>query len=75
MFTTAAVIYVLAPLLWYGAIEFGYIQPIRTPEFKHATNVASLALLMVILYHSTEVWFGGRASRKQKQSQAPSTTE
>ncbi len=42
-------LYVGVPVVWYGAVEFGLVHPIRTPEFKSALQMAGLVLLLVFL--------------------------
>jgi hypothetical protein len=72
----AGALYIVVPLLWYGAIEFGVIEPIRTPEFKSAVNVAALIVLLVILNLIPEFYLGQRwTDRKKKQASPSSSSE
>lgn len=50
LFVAGLSLYVGVPLLWYGAVEFGWVRPIQTPEFKNALSVASAVLLLAIIF-------------------------
>jgi hypothetical protein len=62
----ALVIYVVVPLLWNGAIEFGLVHPIRTPEFKSALSLAGTALLIVGCYMGIDLLKPRKSAKKQK---------
>ncbi len=64
LLVTGLVTYVVVPLMWYGGVEFGWVHPIRTPEFKQALHIASLVLLLVILFLLPE--FYSRRSEGKK---------
>jgi hypothetical protein len=49
LFIGGIVLYVLIPLLWNGAVEFGWIHPIRTPEFRSSVQLAGLVGLALII--------------------------
>ncbi len=66
---TSLALYVLVPLLWYGAVEFGWVHPIQTPEFKQAINLASVALLLVILFFLPEFFL--KRNQEQKREDRP----
>lgn len=72
LFTTAVTFYFVVPVLWYGAIEFGLIHPIRTLEFKNAVNYAGAVPLLVMLYFLPEVW-RRRKDPEQFEESATST--
>lgn len=63
----AIVLYVGIPLLWYGAIEFGYAHPIQTQEFKSALSLASLVVLLVLVGAYTKHYDYERQEKKQTQ--------
>jgi uncharacterized BrkB/YihY/UPF0761 family membrane protein len=42
-------LYVVVPVLWYGAIEFGLVHPIHTPEFKNAVHMMGIITFLVFL--------------------------
>ena len=51
LFISGVVTYVLIPLLWNGAVEFGWIHPIRTPEFRNSVQLAALVCLGLIIFN------------------------
>ena len=51
LFIGGVVLYVLVPLLWNGAVEFGWIHPIRTPEFRSSVELAGLVGLGLIIFN------------------------
>ena|SRR3990167_4981313 len=69
LFVAVLATYVLVPLLWYGAVEFGLIHPIRTPEFKDAVNSAGIVVLLLILYLYSDLRkFGDSADKKKEKT-------
>ena len=75
LFVAAVVLYVVTPLLWYGAIEFGLVYPIRTPEFKSAVNLAALVLIGTVLYLMPEFLPIRRRCEKEKPARPPFSSE
>ncbi len=47
---------VVVPLLWYGAIEYGMIPPIKTEEFKHAVEISSLIISFVFILYASRAF-------------------
>ena len=78
LFLSALALYVLVPLMWYGAIEFGLVRPIRTPEFKSAVSLASIVVLLVILHFLPEFYWKKQGDKDKKkaetQTSSPVTT-
>ena len=73
-FATALGLWVGVPVLWYGAIEFGWVNPIRNPEFNRALDLlGSVSLLVVLeLYSRWRGWnLWGSWSKKKP---APKTS-
>jgi DMSO/TMAO reductase YedYZ heme-binding membrane subunit len=66
-------IYVVVPLLWYGAVEFGLVRPIQTPEFKNALSLASIVLLTSALLLYTDLR-GFLGSREKKTEEPPAVS-
>ena len=70
-------LYVVVPLLWNGAVEFGWVQPIRTPEFQSSLRLVGLVALALIVFN-LEIFRPEDPRKKSKQEekgeQAPDTT-
>src|SRR3989344_6415074 len=71
LFIAALCLYVVVPVLWYGAIEIGLVHPIRTPELRNALHMASLTTLLCILYLYLEL----RKPEAQKEEKEPKVAE
>lgn len=56
VFWTALFLYIGVPLLWYGAIEFGWIRPIDNPDFKSAVWRAGSVIFLIILWYTSRVY-------------------
>lgn len=67
-------LYALVPVLWYGAVEFGLVRPIRTTEFKNSLQFTSLVLFLLILYFLPDFW-QKRTSREKKAPPVPTTNQ
>ena|SRR3989344_4005152 len=71
-------LYVVVPLLWYGAIEFGLAHPIRTPGLDSALSSARLLLLISILYLVSELFLKRSrpkdTKKERQQTDAPTAT-
>ena len=67
VFATALGLWVGVPVLWYGAIEFGWAHPIRNPELSRALDLlGSVSLLVVLELYSR--WRGWNLWGKKKQA-------
>ena len=67
LFVVGIVLYVVVPLLWNGAVEFGWVQPIRTPEFQSSLRLASLVALCFIVFNLWDVVIGDRKEKTTKE--------
>ena len=65
---SALAIYVLVPLLWYGAVEFGLVHPIRTSEFNNALHFAGSTLFLVFILLFSDFY---RRMRSREQEEDP----
>ncbi len=74
-FFIALALYVGVPVLWYGAIEFGFVRPIKTPEFASALRWLSSGFLLVLI-HLYLRWSesSSQAKKKLKKESTVSTT-
>lgn len=66
----ALTLYVVVPLLWDGAVEFGWVHPIRTPEFQRSLSVASGTLLVLIFLLASE-FLESRILSSRKEPEKP----
>lgn len=74
VFLMAVGLYVLVPLTWSAMVEFGFVKPIRTTEFKNALNVASVALLFTTLFLLNDILFKGNR-KEEKIEEEPKVAE
>jgi DMSO/TMAO reductase YedYZ heme-binding membrane subunit len=72
---TALFLYVVVPLIWNGAIEFGFARPIQTPEFKYYLNLVSLLAILTILFLAPDFLPKSLRPKKEKPKVEPSTKE
>lgn len=52
------ILYVAVPLLWNGAVEFGWVQPIRTPEFQSSVRLAGVVAMFLIAFNIGDFLLG-----------------
>ena len=45
----ATFLYVGVPVLWNGAVEFGYVQPIKSQSFKSSLVIASFIIIYIMI--------------------------
>jgi len=54
------------PLLWYSAVEFGLVQPIRTPELQRYLGLAQGLLYIAVSWLTAMIFF---PKKNQEKSQ------
>ncbi len=67
LFVVGLVLYVVVPLLWNGAVEFGWVQPIRTPEFQSSLRLAGLVALALIVFNMGDVLRDNPKEKSKKE--------
>jgi uncharacterized metal-binding protein len=74
LFIAGIVLYAVVPLLWNGAVEFGWVKPIRNPEFLNSLQVARLVAIGLIVFNLDIITDGMREKAKQNKDKQASNT-
>ncbi len=67
VFAVALFFYVGVPILWYGAIEYGWVHAPETTEFKSSLDKAKPILFLVVLYSTIRFLEYQLEERKEKR--------
>lgn len=77
-FAIALGLYIGVPVLWYGAIEYGWVHPIRSPELNQAVHLMGLVSILVVLelysrYRGWNLWGSSKKKSTPKASSVSTT--
>lgn len=67
----ALALYVVVPLLWNGAVEFGWVNPIRTPELQNSLRLAGIVLSCFVLFNVGDILNDASKQRKRSRDEQP----
>ena len=66
LIAVAGFLYVVVPVLWYGAVEFGLVRQIRTPEFSNAISSARSLCFIILCFGLLDFYRDWRSSQKDE---------
>ena len=67
LIAVAGFLYVVVPVLWYGAVEFGLVRQIRTPEFSNAISSARSLCFIILCFGLLDFYRDWREPKKENQ--------